>query len=351
MTEYNVSDMWDYYTARFLSDGVNHNELVVMRSKTRTWDDWCDVWCEMGSRHEAEGEEALKRGSKVTAGEEFWLASLYFHYGQYLFWHDPKTKNTAQHRKVELFNRAAPLLVPSAERIEIPYEGTLLPGFLRLPGGPSKSPCAVLIGGLESTKEESYLFEQMLLRRGVATFAYDGPGQGEVYFDLPIQPGFERTGTVVLEYLLTRPEIDAGRIAVYGRSFGGYLAPLCAGHEPRFRACCAYGAFYDFANFDTMPPIIKDGFQYVTKTGRWEEAKDYLRTFSLKGVLGNLKCPLYILHGENDAIMPAERARLMAAEAGGKTELVLIPNGIHGVHHVAHFERPRMADWLAARLS
>ena len=95
MTKYNVSEMWDYYTARLLSDGVNHNELVYMRSETKSWEDWCDVWCGVGTRHELEAEEALERNSKVTAGEEFWLASLYFHYGQYLFWHDQVKKSAA----------------------------------------------------------------------------------------------------------------------------------------------------------------------------------------------------------------------------------------------------------------
>jgi 2,6-dihydroxypseudooxynicotine hydrolase len=351
MVKYNVSEMWDYYTARLLSDGVNYNELQTMVAETKTWDDWCDVWCRMADRHETLGEERLKKGARVTAGESFWLASLYVHYGQYLFWHDPEKKNAAQHRKVELYKKCAPLLAPPAERIEIPFEGTVLPGYLRLPIGRSKAPCVVLIGGLESTKEESYLFEEMCLRRGIATFTYDGPGQGEVYFDLPMQPGFERTGTAALEYLLTRPEINGERIGVLGRSLGGYYAPLCAGHEPRFRACVAYGAFYDFENWDIMPPIIKDGFQFVTKTKSWGEAESYLQPFTLAGILKNIRCPLYILHGELDAIMPVARAKHVAQEAGGETELVLVKNGIHGVHHVAHIERPKMADWLAANLS
>jgi 2,6-dihydroxypseudooxynicotine hydrolase len=103
-----------------------------------------------------------------------------------------------------------------------------------------------------------------------------------------------------------------------------------------------------------MPAVIKDGFQFVTKTGSWDEAADYLKSFTLAGVLKNLKCPYYILHGERDAIMPADRAGQVADETGGgggETELVLIKDGIHGVHHVAHIERPKMADWLAAKLS
>ena len=62
MVEYDVSDkydaskLWDYYSARLMSDGVNPNDLVEMRARTRTWEDWLDVWCEIADRHEALGE-------------------------------------------------------------------------------------------------------------------------------------------------------------------------------------------------------------------------------------------------------------------------------------------------------
>jgi 2,6-dihydroxypseudooxynicotine hydrolase len=60
---------------------------------------------------------------------------------------------------VELYDRAARHLVPAAERIEVPIDGVSIPGFLRVPTGERPDagwPCALLIGGLESTKEEYY---------------------------------------------------------------------------------------------------------------------------------------------------------------------------------------------------
>ena len=120
----------------------------------------------------------------------------------------PDLREAGQKRKVALYDRAAPLFFPPAERIDIPFEGFAIPGFLRKPPGVERPRCAVLIGGLESTKEESYLFERMCHDRGMATFAFDGPGQGEMYFQTPIRPDFERFTSAVLDELETRDDID-----------------------------------------------------------------------------------------------------------------------------------------------
>ena len=65
----------------------------------------------------------------------------------------------------------------------VPFEQFTIPGYLRMPPNRTgRVPFAIILGGLESTKEESYRFENMFLARGVATCTFDGPGQGEMYF-------------------------------------------------------------------------------------------------------------------------------------------------------------------------
>jgi len=43
----------------------------------------------------------------------------------------------------------------------------------------------------------------------------------------------------VVDYALSRPEVDPRRIALIGWSFGGYLAPRAASGEQRLAACLA----------------------------------------------------------------------------------------------------------------
>jgi len=55
-----------------------------------------------------------------------------------------------------------------------------------------------------------------------------GPGQGGVLYEqgLHLRPDFEAVLTPVVDFALTRPEVDGKRLALLGRSFGGYLALL-----------------------------------------------------------------------------------------------------------------------------
>jgi 2,6-dihydroxypseudooxynicotine hydrolase len=70
-------------------------------------------------------------------------------------------------------------LDPPGERVDIPYEGALLHGILRKPGGIARPPVVVMCMGLDSAKEEMDAYESIFLDRGMATLAFDGPGQGD----------------------------------------------------------------------------------------------------------------------------------------------------------------------------
>src|SRR5581483_11907526 len=244
------------HTGRMLYDGVPYFDLQRAGEQVVHLDQWFDFWAAAGERYERMGEEALAAGARLSGGEWLWQASLSFHYAQFMWFHDPARRERGQRRKVELYNRAAPNLWPPAERIEIDVEGSTIPGFLRMPPGrrPEKGwPCVLLLGGLESTKEESYQFENLCLRRGIATFAFDGPGQGEVFFQLKLQPQFERYTSAVIDRLEKQDELDSNRLGVLGRSLGGFYALRSGAGDDRLRAVVAWAFFHDMDDFEEMP--------------------------------------------------------------------------------------------------
>ena len=48
------------------------------------------------------------------------------------------------------------------------------------------------------------------------------------------RPDWEAVIGPVVDFAVTRPEVDPSRIALMGISFGGYLAPRAASGEPRW---------------------------------------------------------------------------------------------------------------------
>jgi 2,6-dihydroxypseudooxynicotine hydrolase len=336
---------------RMLADGLPFPD--VRGAENVAADGWFDYWMGRSYEYEQLGDAALLDGHGLTGGDLLWTACMCAHYAQFLWWSDGPVRQAAQDRKVRLYERAAPYLSPPAERIEIPFDDVVLPGYLRLPvdaDGPV--PCVVLLGGLESTKEESRHFEELCIARGMATFAYDGPGQGEVFAKLPLQPDFERSASAVVDYLLTRAELDGERIGILGRSLGGYYAPRCAAADARFAACVGWGAAFDMTEFDDMPEHTQAGFRYVTGIDDAGAAKAYVQAaIDMADVASQLRCPTYVLHGDQDDIWSMDQVRkLEQAATDARLHLEIVEGGDHCVHKVGHLVRPRMADWLAEQL-
>lgn len=340
------------HAGRFVGDGVPLPDLEQLTREITNWERWFEAWTRVGDRYARLAAECEAEGATVSAGEFFWQASLFHHYGQFLWFHDPPVREKGQRRKVEMYNRAAPYLIPPAERLEIPNGPWRIPAFLRLPPGERPTPCVILLGGLESTKEESLLFENMCLRRGLATLAFDGPGQGEMFFQVRFRADFELFTSTVVDYLHTRPEIDAGRIGILGRSLGGHLAVRSAALERRLRACVAWGSLYDLRHWDSIPELTRRGFVYIAGLADPEEAREFYRTaVDLEGVAQRMRCPLYVLHGARDEVLPGDHVeRLRAATARVDQTFVVMPEGNHCCHNLYPVVRPRMADWLASKL-
>jgi 2,6-dihydroxypseudooxynicotine hydrolase len=343
-------EVFRYWIPRLVADGVDFSDIDAVRARVTRWEDWPRAWADRGDEHLAWARECLAHGHRLTAGEALVRASLCYHFGQIITFNDPAAKADLQARKVELFREAAPLLRPPAEQIEVLWRRLALPGYLRLPAGSRPAPCVVLIPGLDATKEDFHSFTELCLRRGLGTFAFDGPGQGEVRERSPLVDGYEGSILAVTSALAARPEIDPARIALLGRSLGGYYAMRAAAAEPRLAAAVVFGGFHDLHHWEEIPPLTREGFRQATGAATEEEARQRLANVNLEGCLGYVRCPVLVVHGKRDAIIPWQQAARIAEEVPTGATLWLDEDGVHCCHNHAVRYRPAMADWLATTL-
>ncbi|MGH2586954.1 MAG: alpha/beta hydrolase family protein, partial [Dehalococcoidia bacterium] len=236
-------------------------------------------------------------------------------------------------------------------------------------------------GGYDGTVEELYFGGgAAALRRGYNVLAFDGPGQGGVLLEqhLAMRPDWEKVVTPVVDYALSRPEVDPRRMTLIGRSWGGYLAPRAAAFEHRLAALIADPGLYslggaskamfpqslqeaiDQGDATTLKPIFDQLMQnpslaFTFNRGMLvhgvETPWDYIRAmapYSLEGLASQIACPTLITQAEND-LRASQSQELLAALTCPKT-LVDFTNaegaGEHCEGGAGSLFAQRAFDWL-----
>ncbi|HEX5495402.1 MAG TPA: alpha/beta hydrolase [Mycobacteriales bacterium] len=346
-----VASAISHWAPRFTTNGVSVWDFEQVTGGIRSWPDWCAAWCRAGAEHERLGRDALAEGRARSAGEHLATAAVYYHFAKFVFVHDLDQMRAAHERAVRCLDDALPHLDPPGRRVEVPFDGARLVGVLRLPSGPGPHPAVLMIPGLDSTKEEFRSTERLFLDRGVATFSVDGPGQGEAEYDLPIRGDWEVPGSALLDALAAQQDVDGERMAVWGVSLGGYYAPRVASGDSRVRACVALAGPYDFgACWDILPALTRDAFRVRSRSADDAGARRAAHALSLAGRTGAIECPLLVVTGRLDRLIPWEHAQRLVEEAAGPSRLLLLDRGNHGCANLAAAHRPFTADWVAARL-
>jgi dienelactone hydrolase len=209
------------------------------------YDAWVTVFVAYGDRMLGIGESSEAAGDLVSAREAYLRASTY--YGEAYFF----TYGTTQpDRIVEIweksrsaFDRFAALLQPAAEHVTIPYEDTTLPGYAFLVDDSGEPrPWLIMNNGSDGTVGDMWVQGAAAgLRRGYNVLVFDGPGQGAALWrqQLYFRPDWEAVLTPVVDYLLTRPDVDPDQIVLIGVSQGGFWVPRALAYEHRFAAAVA----------------------------------------------------------------------------------------------------------------
>jgi len=340
-----------HWKPRFVANGIDVNDFETVLAETIEWADWGPNWQRIGAVHEELGDEAIRHNNIVSAAAAYQRAAWCYHLGKFLWFEVPQLHATLRERAVSVYGRTLKHLDPPAERLEIPFEGHMIPGHLRRPRHATTPPLVLIVPGLDSSKEEMFSIEDEFLRRGMATLALDGPGQSENSVDFAIRPNWETVITPVLDRLEALGLAgEFGRIGLMGISMGAIYGPRAAAHEPRLAAVVGLAGPYNLGDcWDALNPLTRGGYVFYTKSASEAEAREKAFGLTLEGVLGNVTQPLLVIHGARDRLFPPQQAERIASEAPNAT-LVMYPDGNHVCNNIAYKYRPLMADWMSVQL-
>ncbi|WP_115711397.1 alpha/beta hydrolase family protein [Legionella sainthelensi] len=240
---------------------------------------------------------------------------------------DPRIEHALQY-SIQSFHQALEFFETPVEVVEIPFANAKLPGYLYLHESSSNHPKPILIdtGGGDGTKEECYGTATEALKRGFHCLTFEGPGQGSIlrFNKIPFIPNWEQVIGAVVDFIISRPEIDPSKIFLMGRSFGGYLAARAVTKETRIAACIVDPGIFDasanletkFNSFRTQFPDLKnaslehalihlmksdDNLRFMLESRKWrfgaktiEEMLHKTRAYTLKGLVEKIQCPMLV---------------------------------------------------------
>src|SRR5215471_7308946 len=322
---------------------------------------WHREWKRIADFNRKRGDEELAKG-RVRTAMNCWLRACEY-YRQAEFWllpDDPRRLQafTDMERCSHSFLAQ---LNPPGEVLQVPYEGakTLYAYFVRAPFDTGPQPCLISMGGLDSIKDEMWFMQAHgALQRGISVLMIDGPGQGGTLRRHAITNRYDYEVPVgrCIDYLVSRPDVDATRIAVCGSSLGGYYSARAGCYEHRLAACISHGAIWSVTDLwgkATEDHGLAEHIKWVFGAKTMKEAMQKACNFTLDGHLENMQCPYLVLHGGHDVLTVSQARKVYdyGKSKGVDVTLRLVTEDETGAEHCQHdnptIGQELMADWLA----
>jgi esterase/lipase len=355
-------------TAPYGGADISEVDRMGRKLRERVGDDeaWFDVWCEGAELLRSRAAGLAKKGHKLTAASNLLRACFYYQTADHF--RQPKDQRALDAYKVSLdcFRQFAALNdQPRVEVVELPSKHGSFPAYFvhAVNSSRKKNPCVVRFGGFDTQKEMQYVRGTPdLVRRGMSYLLVDGPGQGEMvrFRNMYLREDFEIAGSAAFDYLATRSDVDLDRVAIVAMSLGGYYAPRIAAMDPRYKACIAWGAIWDYhATWvkrlerikQAALPVPADHLLWACGVSSYDDALEKIRNFRLDGVAQKVTCPFMLMHGAADAqVSMAEAQKLFDAIGSKDKTFRVFTEEEGGAQHCQRDYVTRavdvVADWL-----
>jgi dipeptidyl aminopeptidase/acylaminoacyl peptidase len=135
-------------------------------------------------------------------------------------------------------------------------------------------------------------------------------------------------------WLKARPEIDGGRIAVYGGSYGGFMVLSALTAYPDL-----WAAGVNIVGISNFVTFLENTSEYrrshrESEYGSLARDRDFLESIAPINHLDQIQAPLMVIHGANDPRVPLSEAEQLVAglqERGIPVEFLVFDDEGHGL--------------------
>lgn len=314
---------------------------------------WHVAWTATAQTYLAETRRADGTEDDAVSARARGRAALAYHAAYWLAYDDPATLRTLRAARTSLFARAVPFLLPRTEAVRIPWRASELPAYLRFPVLAEQQerpiPLVVILNGATTSKEETILWTDAFVERGLAVLAVDQPGTGDAVELGPPSGEHDDLLDGVRDMVALDPRLDGSRIALIGFSLGGAQAVRIAAHDRRLAACVAVTPPYEPGSWlYAANPLMLD--QLAGHLGGPYIVMELAEGFELPEMTGWLRCPLLVLGAGRDLIVPPSESQRLAAAAGDLGTLLWYPRAGHGLYEILPTWTADVAAWLGAIL-
>ncbi len=345
-------------------DAIGDFRAVGMR--VRKFSDMHREFAAAGKRRQIKAENFEKQNRKVSARESYFIAAMLYSAARWPIFENNQYSIDYNTRMVACYDKFAALMSRPIERVEIPFGGKSMPGYLHLPREPKpgeKFPCVIAIDGMDGSKEiMCSMYGDKFIERGIANFIYDGPGQGECTIRelFVTEDNHLPAALAVYEWLAKHPHIDKDRLVVCGISFGSYFGlQAAAALGDKIRGAAVSFVCHEAgmnALMDKSSPSFKMRFMYMSGHNDEDEFDRFKEKFTLHPYVGRITCPVLIQAGEDDELSPIECSDELVEQIKPPKKLVVWEGERHAIggnnlsSYLGEHWFTMLADWCLDRV-
>jgi hypothetical protein len=364
--------------------------IAAVKPKDRAG--WFAAWVALGDRIADVAAASAKRGHRVSAARAFLRAANYYAVAVNAIDSLEDTERllpTFRAHRAAWDGFVANTRWP-VERVDIPYAGASMPGWLFHPDtSGTRRPALVMNNGSDGSVGGCWCEgAEGALERGYHVLLFDGPGQQSMLFErgIPFRHDWEQVLTPVVDLLTARADVDVERIALYGVSQAGYWVPRALAFEHRFAAAIADGGVVDVSRswFEHIPHQLRAAYDKGDRekfdkemafgmhlpggkstretwdfrarpygVSGYSPVLDEVSKYTVDDVAARITTPLFITSPDGEQFFAGQSAELAALVPGATLARFTQEEGasFHCQPMARELTEQRMYDWLDEQLA